>query len=198
MLLYFFNVRCLLLGILLLFAAGCSEPPQKEIDQAQSAIDAARAAGADKYVPEEYTGAAATLEKARAAVGQRDYRLALSYAIDARQRATEAARLAPDARRLASTAAETAFKATRDRVAHLETLLREAEAAKVPARELHGPRDTLAAAQSSLQEARTLIDRGNFAEASAALPKVREKVDLAVKAVQSIPPRPRPAKGRRK
>jgi len=198
MLLYFFNVRCLLLGILLLFAAGCSEPPQKEINQAQSAIDAARAAGADLYAPEEYSGAEATLQKARAAVDQRDYRQALSYAIDARQRADEATRLVPDARRRASSAAEAAFKATSERAAHLETLLREADAAKVPARELHGPRDTLAAAQASLQETRTLIDQGKFAEASAALPKVREKIDLAVKAVQSIPPRPRPAKGRKK
>src|SRR4051812_17686471 len=58
------RVRRLLIGLLLLTAAGCSEPPQKEIDQAQSAIDAAHAAGADRYAAEEYAGATSTLQKA--------------------------------------------------------------------------------------------------------------------------------------
>ena len=34
---------------LLLLATACSEPPHKELDRAQGAIDAARAAGAEQY-----------------------------------------------------------------------------------------------------------------------------------------------------
>jgi hypothetical protein len=198
LLLYFSNVRRLLLVILLLCAAGCSEPPQKEIDQAQAALDAARAAGADKYAPDEYSGADATIQKARAAVDQRDYRQALSYALDARQRALEASRLVPEARTHAKTAAEAVFKTTSDRATHLETLLHTAEEAKVPARDLNGPRKTLAAAHQSLQEARILIDAGNFTEATSALAKVRENLDLGVASIESIPPRPRPTKGKKR
>ena len=184
--------------VLLLLAAGCSEPPQKEIDQARAAIDAARAAGADTYAADEYAGAQATLQKARASVEQRDYRQALSYALDARQRALEAARLVPEARTRAQAAAETAFKAVNSRAAELNTLLRQAEGAKIPARELRAPDEALATARASLQEARKLIDAGNFAEASAAMPKVRENLDIAVETVQSIPQRSRPAKGKKR
>jgi predicted S18 family serine protease len=191
-------VRRLLIGLLLLIAAGCSEPPQKEIDQAQSAIDAARAAGADKYATEEYSGATATLQKARDSVEQRDYRQALSYALDARQRALEASHLVPEARARAKTAAEAAFTVTSDQAARLEAAIRSAEAQKVPARELRAPRQTLGAARGSLQEARILLDRGNYAEAAAALPAVRGKLELATKAVTSIPPPPKRAKSRKR
>ena len=43
-----------LLACALLLCAACSEPPQKEIDRAQGAIDAARAAGADQYAPDDF------------------------------------------------------------------------------------------------------------------------------------------------
>jgi hypothetical protein len=191
-------VRPFLIGLLLLAAAGCSEPPQKEIDQAQSAIDAARAAGADRYAADDFAGATATLQKAHASVEQRDYRQALSYAIDARQRAIEASRLVPEARARAKTAADAAATAASERADHLETVLRAAADAKVPARELHAPRETLAAARTSLQEARSLADKGNFGEAAAALAGVREKLDAAGKTVASIPQRPKAAKGRKR
>ena len=58
-------------------AAGCADPPSKELHQAQGAIDAARAAGADSYATDEFTAAVEALARAEAAVGQRDYRLAL-------------------------------------------------------------------------------------------------------------------------
>jgi hypothetical protein len=191
-------VRRLLLAVLLLAAAGCSEPPQKEIDQAQSAIDAARSAGADHYAADEYAGATATLDKAHASVEQRDYRQALSYALDARQRALEAARLVPDARAKAKASAEATLKSTAERVSHLETVLHAAERAKIPARELRSARQTLAAAQTTMQEARRLVDQGNFEGAAAGLPRVRENVDAAASAVASIPQHATPVKKRRR
>jgi hypothetical protein len=192
------RVRRLLIGLLLLTAAGCSEPPQKEIDQAQSALDAARTAGADKYAAEEYSDASATLQKAHASVDQRDYRQALSYALDARQRAIEASRQVPDGRTRAKTSVDILVKTTGTRADRLDAALKTAEEAKVPARELRTPRATLTAARTSLQEARRLIDTGNFAEAAATVAGVREKVDTAVKAVESIPPRARPVKGKKR
>ena len=61
----------------------CSAPPQKEIDRAQQAVDAARAAGAEQYAPESFAEATAALQQSHEAVNQRDYRLALSRAVDA-------------------------------------------------------------------------------------------------------------------
>ena len=191
-------MRRFLIGVLLLTAAGCSEPPQKELDQAQSAIDAARAAGAETYAAPEYADATATLAKARASIDERDYRQALSFALAARQRADEASRLVPEARTHAKATADAAFAAASSSAVRLESSLRAAEAAKVPARELHAPRATLATARTSLQEARILLDHGNFTEATPALLAVRKKLDLAAAEVTSIPPRAKAGKGSRR
>ena len=182
----------MLIGLLLLFAlAGCSEPPQKEIDEARSAIDAAQAAGAAIYAAEEYAGAAAALEKARGSVDQRDYRQALNYAIDARQRAIEASRLVPDARARAKASADDELKKTADSVAHLESVLRAARDAGASAQELRGSRETLDAAKRVLQEARTALEARKYAEANGQLRGVREKIDSAARTVSSIPRHPK-------
>jgi uncharacterized protein DUF4398 len=85
-----------LLTALLTYA--CGSPPHKEIDQAQGAIDAARAAGAEKYAPSEYGAAQTALKQANDAVEQRDYRLALNHALESREQAQNAARTAADTR----------------------------------------------------------------------------------------------------
>ncbi len=73
---------------------GCSEPPDKERQQAEGALEAARAAGADVYAPVEFQDAQASLKKYADAVAQRDYRLALNEALEARDRAYEAVKQA--------------------------------------------------------------------------------------------------------
>ena len=77
-------------------ASACGDPPTREMDQAQGAIDAARAAGADRYATEEYQAAVDALKQAQEAVAQRDYRLALNHAIDSRERAQNAAKQAAE------------------------------------------------------------------------------------------------------
>src|SRR5919197_6527706 len=86
---------CIVAAVL---AAACGDPPNKEMDQAQGAIDAARAAGADRYATEEYTAATTTLKQANEAVTQRDYRLALNLALESREHAQNAARDAANTR----------------------------------------------------------------------------------------------------
>src|SRR5581483_9749899 len=77
------------IGLLLLcvtFTAACADdPPTKEMNQAQGAIDAARAAGAEQYAPEDFKAAVAALQRSHEAVTQRDYRQALNDALDARE-----------------------------------------------------------------------------------------------------------------
>ena len=94
-----------------LLSAACSAPPQKEIDRAQGALDAARAAGADTYAAQELQAATAALQQSHDAVAQRDYRLALSRALDANERALEAAKQAADGKARARSEAEGALAA---------------------------------------------------------------------------------------
>jgi hypothetical protein len=172
--------------LFLLLSAGCSEPPQKEIDQAQGAFDAAKAAGADKYAPDEYSAAASSLQKAHDAVDQRDYRQALSYAIDARERAQEAARASADGKAQARGAAEKALSDAQHAADDLDASLKAPEIARLPAKDLRGPRETLGAVRKSLQEARAQIDGGHYAEASATVTDVRGKIDAASKEVEGL------------
>ena len=88
------GLACLLVALL----AACTDPPHKEMDQAQGAIDAARAAGADRYAATEFAAANTALKNANDAVQQGDYRLALNHAIDSREQAQNAARVAADNR----------------------------------------------------------------------------------------------------
>ena len=91
-------VRRLALVILTILSASCAEPPNKEMNQAQGAIDAARAAGADRFAAAEFTAATEALKRSEAAVAAGDYRQALSHAIDSRERAQNAAKMAVDGR----------------------------------------------------------------------------------------------------
>src|SRR5262249_58377486 len=73
-------LSCLLLSLVTI---GCrDDPPNKEIEQAQAAIDTAASAGADDYAHDEIAGARDALKRAHDAVEQRDYRLALNNALD--------------------------------------------------------------------------------------------------------------------
>jgi methionyl-tRNA synthetase len=112
--------------------AACSGPPRKEIDQAQQAIENARRAGAEQYAPEAFAAATAALQQSNEAVDQRDYRLALSRAVDASDRAQEAARAAADNKASARTQTETALNATNAAAMHLQARLKVAAGSARP------------------------------------------------------------------
>jgi hypothetical protein len=188
--------RFLVIGLLLLIAAGCSEPPNKEIDQAQTALDIARVAAADKYAADEYNAAASALQKARAAVDQRDYRQALNYAIDSRQRSQDAINQAADGKARAQRAADDLIGFVSKRALEVQARLRAAEASRVPAKDLRDLRAVVTEAQTGLQEARAEIGGGNYEKATASLVAVREKLDAAVRAMDTVPQRPARKKGR--
>ena len=174
-----------LLPLLVLFA-GCSAPPQKEIDQARSALDAARNAGAPLYASAEYGAAAASLDKANAAVAQRDYRQALNYALDSRQRAVEAERQAAEGRTRAKAQTEALYGEVASMTNRLQTALRAAESA-APARLLRPGQASLRDARAHLQKASAAISAGNFEEATKTLTDVRGKVNTALVDAQNIP-----------
>jgi hypothetical protein len=165
-----------------LFTAACSEPPQKEIDRAQGAIGAAKAAGAEQYAAQSYAAATAALQQSHAAVGQRDYRLALSLAIDASERAQAAAKEAADEKARARGEGERAAAATEAALQELRVRLRAAEANHVPAREFADARKTAADAETTLQEVRTMLSNGDIGAASNALKdraaEIREQIRL--------------------
>lgn len=166
--------------------SACSAPPQTEINRAQGAIDAARAAGAEQYAPEALATATSAMQQARDAVDQRDYRLALSRAVDAYDRAQEAARLAADARSAARSEAETAINAANVALQQLDARLKAAEAARVPPRELAKVYAARQDAAGTLQKARTLLGEGNYLEAAASVKGLQASIRAQIDAVEQI------------
>jgi hypothetical protein len=173
------------LAILVTFGCG-GEPPDKEMQQAQGALDAAQAAGADKYAADEFTAAQTALANARDAVAQRDYRLALDRALDSRERAQNAAKMAADGKAAARVDADRALTAAQADVDAAIEKLKAAEAAKVQAKLLTAPRHTIDTAQAQLQEARATFDSGDYLKvaaqakaATASLPEALQQIAAA-------------------
>jgi hypothetical protein len=165
--------------------AACSEPPTKEIDQAQQAVDAARQAGAEQYATEAFTAATAALQQAREAVDQRDYRLALSRAVDASERAHEATTAATDNKARARSQAEAAINMTNASVVHLQARVKVAEEVRVPARELSPARAALKDAEGTMQKARALLAGGNYSAATAAMAALDGQIRSEIRVVEA-------------
>ncbi len=167
------------------FSTACSAPPQKEIDRAQEAIDSARAAGADQYAPEAYTAATAAQPQSHQAVDHRDYRRALSRAVDATGRAPEAARAAAENKAKVRSATEAAVNAANTALMQLEARVKTAEAAKVPARELAPARTAVKDAETDLQKARTLLASENYSAAREAIDGLDEEIRSEIRMVEA-------------
>lgn len=153
--------RCLgVVGAVLALSA-CGSPPDREIQQAQGAIDAARAAGADQYAGEEIAAAQAVLQRADEAVAVGDYRLALNHALHSRERAQNAALFAAEGRAAARVNADHAVSRLTDALAAARQAL-EAGERRAPARAIASQRSAIAEGEKHLQEARSVFENGEY------------------------------------
>jgi hypothetical protein len=177
------------LALLVLFTAACGgDPPNKEMDQAQGAIDAALAAGADVYAAEELEAAEAALTRAAQAVAARDYRLALNHALDSRQRAQNAAKLAADGMAAARVEADRSITRAATGVDAMRRRLKSPDVPRLPARTVAAVRALVADADKGVQEARAALDRSDYkgalavaTAANAALSTASENLEAAAK-----------------
>jgi hypothetical protein len=171
--------------VLLLFAvAACAEPPNKEMDQAQGAIDAARAAGAERYAATEYAAANTSLKNSNDAAAAGDYRLALNHALDSREHAQNAAREA------AATKAQVRGDVERT-MAEIAALLAQgnnlipAARRRVPARILRQPEADIAAANADVQKAGEAIKADDYLTARTQLEGVKSRIEGALKTIDT-------------
>jgi hypothetical protein len=168
------------------FACG-GDPPDKEMQQAQNAIDQARAAGADRYAVEEYTAAVDALKNAREAVDQRDYRLALNDALDSKERADNSAKLAVDGKAAAKSAADKALTAANAAVAAADTRVKAATTAKAAPKVLSSAHAALDEAQAHAQEARTAFTGGDYYAALSAASAAAQSAKAVNDALEGVP-----------
>ena len=76
-------LKLVALSILVVSLASCAKAPQAEIDAANAAIESAKTAGADRYVPESFNAATEALKSATTAVEEQNSKFALFRNYDA-------------------------------------------------------------------------------------------------------------------
>ena len=171
--------------VMVVLSTGCAEPPNKEINQAQGAIDAARAAGADRFASAEFIAATDALKRSEEAVTAGDYRLALNHAIDSRERAQSAAKMAVEGRANARGQAERAVQEVATLLSRAETELKDPDVARMNSRTLRAPRATVAAARERLQEARSALAREDYEAVKTALGNTAAELQAAMSAIDA-------------
>lgn len=171
-------LRAWVLALVLL--AACGTPPHKEMDQAQGAIDAARAAGADRYAADAFAAAQRSLALANEAVDQRDYRLALNHALESREQAQTAARLAADTQVRLRGDYERSMVEIKTLVAQANGRLSTAERNRVARRVVTEARQSLAMADSDVQKAGTAVQAQDFSAAQAALSAAKKRIEQVI------------------
>jgi len=164
----------------LVLLTACGTPPHKEIDQAQGAIDAARAAGADRLAPEEFTAATTSLTLANQAVEQRDYRLALNHALESREHAQNAARAAAEAHGHLRGEVERSLAEVTAMLAQANGRLTTAERAKVSRRVLTDARQSLATVNADVQKADAALQGQDFTTAQAAVMAAKQRISQVI------------------
>ena len=164
-------------------AVACAEPPSKEMNQAQGAIDAARAAGAEQFAPTELAAAVDALKRSEEAVTQNDYRLALGLAIDSRARAQSAAKMAVETRAKARGDAERAVAEVSTLVTHARERLKDSTLASLPRSTLRQARAEIDDAEKSMQEARAALKSDDYARAILLTTGLTARVQAALSAI---------------
>jgi hypothetical protein len=178
--------------ILLLVVSGCGAPPNKEMDQAQGAIDAARAAGADRYAATEYSAATEALKNANEAVLVRDFRLALNHALESLEHAQTAARLGAETQAKVRADVERSTLAVTALLSTARASLSAAQAARVPDQELAQPAADIETAEIALQESDEAVAAGDYFAAAESLEGVSESLMATISMLDAMTARGAP------
>ena len=173
--------RASLACLLVVLATACTSPPNKEMDQAQGAIDAARAAGADRYATTEFTAATTALKNASDAVAQGDYRLALNHAIDSREQAQNAARVAADTRAKVRGDVERSIAEVNALIAQVNAWIASPAATRTP-RTRRTAQQVVTASTAEVQKAGSAMQGDDYAGAQKLLTATKERLQKVLPA----------------
>jgi hypothetical protein len=181
--------------VLALAVVACANPPDAEMSEARKAIEAARAAGAEQYAAGQYDEAVTALRRSEEAVVQRDYRQALAFALDSRERARSAAQAAVEQKGVARAEAERSVRQLEGVIGSARAEADKAEAehpSRAAQRHASDIRRAIVVANVALQKAREALTRGDYGGVHQAVAGVADHVN-AVVTENPAPPAPRTA-----
>jgi hypothetical protein len=182
------RISIVLSVIALLLVVGCSKPPEMEMQNADSSMQAARAAEAESYSPQSYRAAMDALNAATAAKEEQDGKFALfrSYG-KVKEMYVQAQALADKAVTDAQTEKERVKGEVTAMMTEVQTALDDAAKAIDKAPKGKGSKADiemfkadLATAQAGFADAKTQFDAGKFLTAKASLEAVKAKAGQIV------------------
>jgi hypothetical protein len=177
--------------VLLAFVS-CGKAPEQEIQSANSAIEAARTAEAEEYVPDAFQVAMDTLNAANAAKTEADGKFALfrSYG-KAKELFVRAEGLANEAATAAETEKERVQAEVTELITPAQTVLDSANAALKKAPRGKGSKadielikNDLAAAQAGFDEGKADFDAGKYKAAKAKIEAAMQKAQAVISEIE--------------
>ena len=172
---------------IVLLTISCADPPHKEMDQAQGAIDAARAAGAEQYAAAEYTAATQALKQSNEAVTARDYRLALNYALESREQAQNAARTAADTRAKLRGDVERSIAEAKSLIAQARARMDGPSGAQIPRATRRTAQSRLKQLEGELQKVDASVQAEKYMEADQLLMGIKQRIQSVVTTISRGP-----------
>ena len=155
----------------------CAAPPNREIADAQNALAAARAAGAERHAPDAYGAAADAYRLANEAVMAGDYRLALNHALESRQRAEDAARESDDAQDRARADVQRSMVDVATSLALAGARIVDADRAGAPRQTIRALQEAVAEVNDDVQKAGAAMNAEDYAGAEPLLVSVKSRLD---------------------
>jgi len=180
------GARLLLALFAALLSCACGTPPQKEMDLARAAIEAARAAGAERYAADGLAAARTALARSEAAARQRDYRLALAQSLEAAEQAQDAARTAAAAQTAIRAKADSflaQLEATADRAKQVVATAEAARPSRTTRLAISDLRRAIVVSNVALQKAREALGQQDYPAAVTACEGALVPLDAAIRAV---------------
>jgi len=173
-------------GACLVFVAlaiACASPPHKELDQAQGAIEAAKAAGAERYAAKEYAAAGEALKQANEAVTARDYRLALNFALESAEQAQNAARTAAGTRARLRGDVERSIAEGRALITQTRARINSPAGAQIPRTTRRTAQQRLTQLEGDLQKVDADLKAERYMEADRVLTGVKQQIQAVAASV---------------
>ncbi len=168
--------------------SACAAPPNKEIADAQQALDTARAAGAERYAPKEFAAAADAYKQANQAVLAGDYRLALNRALESRDHALTATRESADIQERVRVEVQRALADVATLLAQAGSRIEAAERARVQTRAIREARQAVAQVNGDVQKASASIKAEDYASAQPVLARVKGRLEAAIASLDKAMP----------
>lgn len=176
----------------LLVFIGCAKPPEQEIQKANTAIEAARSAEAEEYVPDAFQVAMDTLRAAEAAKTEADGKFALfrSYGkakalyISAEALANQAVTAAAEEKERVKAEVTNLLTQAKTVLDSANVALSKAPKGKGSKADIELIKNDLAAAQASFDEANNDFNAGKYKVAKAKVEAAMQKAQAVISEIE--------------